>query len=46
MYGAYVDENLNESQRRNIDVFYKTMTDMCNNGQQCFRRFVDQFPPR
>ncbi|KAK1940296.1 hypothetical protein X943_001674 [Babesia divergens] len=46
MYGAYVDEKLNESQRRNIDVFYKTMTDMCNNGQQCFRRFVDQFPPR
>ncbi|CDR95540.1 hypothetical protein, conserved [Babesia bigemina] len=46
MYGAYVDEVPSDSQRRNIDVFYRTLTDMCKNGQQCFQRFVTEFPPR
>ncbi|ORM40626.1 uncharacterized protein BXIN_2100 [Babesia sp. Xinjiang] len=46
MYGAYVDDIPNESQRRNISVFYRTLTDMCKNGQQCFQRFVSDFPPQ
>ncbi|GFE55802.1 charged multivesicular body 5-like [Babesia ovis] len=46
MYGAYVDDAPTDSQRRNISVFYRTLTDMCNNGQQCFQRFVSEFPPQ
>ncbi|EDO05285.1 Erv1 / Alr family protein [Babesia bovis T2Bo] len=46
MYGSYVDEIPTNSQRRNIDVFYKTMIDMCNNGRQCFETFTSSFPPQ
>ncbi|GIX64057.1 proteasome subunit beta type 3, putative [Babesia caballi] len=46
MYGAYVDDVPSDTQRRNIDVFYRTLTDMCNNGKQCFQRFLSDYPPR
>ncbi|EKX72324.1 conserved hypothetical protein [Theileria equi strain WA] len=46
MYGAYLDENFTPEQRKSIEVFYKTMPDLCTNAKQCFRKFVDTVPPQ
>lgn len=44
MFGAYADENPTEQQKKSLEVFYKSIPDLCTN--KCYTQFLANFPPK
>ncbi|XP_954834.1 uncharacterized protein TA05305 [Theileria annulata] len=44
MFGAYIDETPTEQQKKSLEVFYKSIPDLCTN--KCYTQFLSNFPPK
>ncbi|UVC54350.1 hypothetical protein MACJ_003891 [Theileria orientalis] len=43
-YGAYIEEKPTIEKKKALEIFYKTIPDLCTN--KCYHTFLTNFPPK